>query len=138
MYRPNASPNCRKLIKWKVDETFTYLRTHQHASFDDYLERLGHLKRFCHKELRVVANDSIDSICRTLYEKSCEAVKDIHEKHMNILKTNGVNRLFTNIEYFKILYIFIFQHHSHLQFLNEKRFIAIQLFCQFLVQGCLT
>ena len=40
----NALPESRKVVKWNVDETFQWLRKTVGASYDDFQDRLSHLK----------------------------------------------------------------------------------------------
>ena len=40
----NASQESRKIVKWNVEDTFQWLRRTVGATFDDYMERLAHLK----------------------------------------------------------------------------------------------
>lgn len=40
----NASQESRKIVKWNVEDTFQWLRRTIGATFDDYMERLAHLK----------------------------------------------------------------------------------------------
>lgn len=39
-----ASQESRKIVKWNVEDTFQWLRRTVGATFDDYMERLAHLK----------------------------------------------------------------------------------------------
>ena len=39
-----ASQESRKIVKWNVEDTFQWLRRTVGATFDDYTERLAHLK----------------------------------------------------------------------------------------------
>lgn len=40
----NASPESRKVVKWNAEETFQWLRRTVGATYDDFQERLSHLK----------------------------------------------------------------------------------------------
>lgn len=40
----NASPESRKVVKWNAEETFQWLRRTVGATYDDFQERLTHLK----------------------------------------------------------------------------------------------
>ena len=42
----NASSESRKVVKWNVEETFQWLRRTVGATYDDFQDRLGHLKVF--------------------------------------------------------------------------------------------
>jgi phosphorylated CTD-interacting factor 1 len=39
-----VSPESRKIVKWNVEETFNWLRKTIGATYDDFQERLAHLK----------------------------------------------------------------------------------------------
>jgi hypothetical protein len=40
----NATSESRKVVKWNVEETFQWLRRTVGATYDDFQDRLGHLK----------------------------------------------------------------------------------------------
>lgn len=40
----NVSSESRKIVKWNVEDTFQWLRRTVGATYDDFQERLGHLK----------------------------------------------------------------------------------------------
>ena len=43
-YCRNVSAESRKLVKWNVEDTFQWLRRTVGATYDDFQERLAHLK----------------------------------------------------------------------------------------------
>ncbi len=47
----SASSESRKIVKWNVEDTFTWLRRTVGANYDDFQERLSHLKvgSYCDK-----------------------------------------------------------------------------------------
>lgn len=47
----NAEAESRKVVKWNVDETFQWLRKTVGATYDDFQDRLGHLKQQCQPHL---------------------------------------------------------------------------------------
>lgn len=47
----NAEAESRKVVKWNVDETFQWLRRTVGATYDDFQDRLGHLKQQCQPHL---------------------------------------------------------------------------------------
>lgn len=47
----NAENESRKVVKWNVDETFQWLRKTVGATYDDFQDRLGHLKQQCQPHL---------------------------------------------------------------------------------------
>ena len=40
----NVSAESRKIVKWNVEDTFQWLRRTVGATYDDFQERLAHLK----------------------------------------------------------------------------------------------
>ncbi|KAL5022155.1 hypothetical protein ScPMuIL_001310 [Solemya velum] len=89
----STTPDSRKIVKWNVEDTFTWLRKQQNASYEDYLERLGHLKRQCQPHLTEAAKTSVEGICCKIYNISCEAVKKLYTKHWEILKEHNIPEL---------------------------------------------
>ncbi|ESO96929.1 hypothetical protein LOTGIDRAFT_115378 [Lottia gigantea] len=83
----------RKIVKWNVEDTFTWLRRQQNASYEDYLERLAHLKRQCQPHLTEAAKTSVEGICKKIYNQSYEIVKKLSERHWEILKENNINKM---------------------------------------------
>lgn len=47
----NAEAESRKVVKWNVDETFQWLRRTVGATYDDFQDRLAHLKQQCQPHL---------------------------------------------------------------------------------------
>lgn len=47
----NAEAESRKVVKWNVDETFQWLRKTVGATYDDFQDRLAHLKQQCQPHL---------------------------------------------------------------------------------------
>ncbi|XP_037068647.1 mRNA (2'-O-methyladenosine-N(6)-)-methyltransferase-like, partial [Pollicipes pollicipes] len=88
-----ASPESRKIIKWNVEETFTWLRRTVGASFDDFQERLTHLKRQCQPHLTEAAKQSVEAICLKIYNLSADYAKKIHDRHWELLKENNITQI---------------------------------------------
>lgn len=86
----SASSDSRKIVKWNVEDTITWLRKQGSASYEDYLERLAHLKRQCQPHLTETAKSSVEGICCKMYNISCESVRKIHEFHWQLLKEHGI------------------------------------------------
>ncbi|XP_067652155.1 mRNA (2'-O-methyladenosine-N(6)-)-methyltransferase-like [Haliotis asinina] len=80
----------RKIVKWNVEDTFSWLRKQQNASYEDLLERLAHLKRQCQPHLTEAAKSSVEGICSKVYNMSIEFVKRLHEKHWEVLKEHNI------------------------------------------------
>ncbi|KAG8305179.1 mRNA (2'-O-methyladenosine-N(6)-)-methyltransferase [Homalodisca vitripennis] len=89
MYR-NASPESRKVVKWNAEDTFQWLRRTVGATYDDFQDRLGHLKRQCQPHLTETVKESVEGICLKIYHLSSEYGKKIREKHYELLKENGI------------------------------------------------
>ncbi|KAK6174693.1 hypothetical protein SNE40_017923 [Patella caerulea] len=88
-----STSESRKVVKWNAEDTFTWLRRQQNASYEDFLERLAHLKRQCQPHLTEAAKSSVEGICKKIYNQSCEAVKKILEKHWELLKENNIHKM---------------------------------------------
>ncbi|XP_010833343.1 PREDICTED: phosphorylated CTD-interacting factor 1 isoform X1 [Bison bison bison] len=86
----SASPDSRKVVKWNVEDTFSWLRKDHSASKEDYMDRLEHLRRQCGPHVSAAAKDSVEGICSKIYHISLEYVKRIREKHLAILKENNI------------------------------------------------
>ncbi|XP_068212202.1 mRNA (2'-O-methyladenosine-N(6)-)-methyltransferase isoform X1 [Palaemon carinicauda] len=86
----NASQESRKIVKWNVEDTFQWLRKTIGSTFDDYMDRLAHLKRQCQPHLTEAAKQSVEGICTKIYNLSVEYSKKIREKHLQILEENNI------------------------------------------------
>ncbi|XP_021342973.1 phosphorylated CTD-interacting factor 1-like [Mizuhopecten yessoensis] len=86
----SASSESRKIVKWNVEDTFTWLRKQQNASYEDFLERLAHLKRQCQPHLTETAKGSVEGICSKIFNMSADTVKTLHEKHWQLLKESNI------------------------------------------------
>ncbi|XP_077993785.1 mRNA (2'-O-methyladenosine-N(6)-)-methyltransferase-like [Glandiceps talaboti] len=93
----NVSPESRKVVKWNVEDTFSWLRSQQSASLEECKERLTHLKTQCGPHLTEAAKSSVEAICTKMYHLSCEYAKKVSDKHWEILKEHGI----TEIPYFR-------------------------------------
>lgn len=86
----SASPDSRKVVKWNVEDTFSWLRRDHLASKEDYMDRLEHLRKQCGPHVSAAAKDSVEGICSKIYHISLEYAKRIREKHLAILKEHGI------------------------------------------------
>lgn len=86
----NASSESRKVVKWNAEDTFQWLRKKNNASYDDYLERLAHLKRQCQPHITEVAKVSVEGICSKIYNLSCESARKLAEKNAEILRESNI------------------------------------------------
>lgn len=89
----NASPESRKIVKWNVEDAFNWIRRTLNATFDDYQERLSHLRQQCQPHLTEAAKTSVEGICSKIYHMSCEHVKKIQEKNVEILKQENITEI---------------------------------------------
>ncbi|XP_015785214.1 phosphorylated CTD-interacting factor 1 [Tetranychus urticae] len=86
----NASPESRRIVKWSVEEAFQWIRKTLNATFEDYEERLKHLRTQCQPHLTEAAKSSVEGICSKLYHLSCSYVKKINEAEKEILKKDEI------------------------------------------------
>uniref|UniRef100_A0A8D8SHK6 Phosphorylated CTD-interacting factor 1 n=3 Tax=Cacopsylla melanoneura TaxID=428564 RepID=A0A8D8SHK6_9HEMI len=86
----NASPESRKVVKWNAEDTFAWLRKTVGATYDDFQERLNHLKTQCQPHLTETVKDSVEKICLKIYHLSSEHAKKIRDKHNELLASNGI------------------------------------------------
>ncbi|KAL0274131.1 UNVERIFIED_CONTAM: hypothetical protein PYX00_006629 [Menopon gallinae] len=86
----NASPESRKVVKWNAEETFQWLRKTVGATYDDFQERLSHLKSQCQPHLTETVKESVEGICLKIYHLSAEHTKKIMEKSREILRDSGI------------------------------------------------
>ncbi|CAH0557430.1 unnamed protein product [Brassicogethes aeneus] len=86
----NAEAESRKVVKWNVDETFQWLRKTVGATYDDFQDRLAHLKQQCQPHLTDTVKISVEGICLKIYNLSCEYAKKVREKSNGILKEHNM------------------------------------------------
>ncbi|XP_026577554.1 phosphorylated CTD-interacting factor 1 [Pseudonaja textilis] len=87
----SASPDSRKVVKWNVEDTFSWLRRDRSASKEDYMDRLEHLRKQCGPHVSAAAKDSVEGICSKIYHISLEYAKRIREKHLALLKEHSIS-----------------------------------------------
>lgn len=93
----NVSSESRKIVKWNVEDTFQWLRRTVGATYDDFQERLAHLKRQCQPHLTEAARSSVEGICVKMNNLSAEYAKKIRDRHNELLKENGLADLEPNV-----------------------------------------
>ncbi|KRT79985.1 hypothetical protein AMK59_7916 [Oryctes borbonicus] len=86
----NAEAESRKVVKWNVDETFQWLRRTVGATYDDFQDRLAHLKQQCQPHLMETVKSSVEGICLKIYNLSVEYARKVREKSNLILKEHGL------------------------------------------------
>ncbi|XP_021938704.1 phosphorylated CTD-interacting factor 1 isoform X1 [Zootermopsis nevadensis] len=94
----NATSESRKVVKWNVEETFQWLRRTVGATYDDFQDRLGHLKRQCQPHLTETVKESVEGICLKIYHLSADYAKKIKEKHTEVLKESGISEVMTPVQ----------------------------------------
>lgn len=86
----DATPESRKVVKWNAEDTFQWLRRTVGATFDDFQDRLSHLKRQCQPHLTETVKTSVEGICLKIYHLSTDYAKKVKEKNAQILKDNNL------------------------------------------------
>lgn len=86
----SASSESRKVVKWNAEDTFQWLRRTVGATFDDFQDRLGHLKRQCQPHLTETVKASVEGICLKIYHLSTEYAKKVKDKNQQILIESGL------------------------------------------------
>ena len=87
----NAPAESRKIVKWHIEETLSWLRKEQNAVLLDYLNRLAHLRRQCGPHLVATAKQSVEDICKRMYNLSQENAKKLLDKHIGILRLHKID-----------------------------------------------
>ena len=87
----SASSESRKIVKWNVEDTFNWLRRTVGANWDDFQERLQHLKTQCQPHITEAAKSSVEGICKKIYTLSCDYAQKVREKNLEILKEANIS-----------------------------------------------
>ena len=87
----NAPAESRKIVKWHIEETLSWLRKEQNAVLLDYLNRLSHLRRQCGPHLVATAKHSVEDICLKMYGLAQENAKKLLDKHIGILRLHKID-----------------------------------------------
>ena len=86
-----SSPSeSKKVVKWNVEDTFQWLRRTVGASYEDFQDRLAHLRRQCEPHLTETVKSSVETLCVKIYHLSAEQARKIRERHMQLLKEHGI------------------------------------------------
>ena len=80
----STSAEARKLVKWKVEETFSWLRTTAGAPYDALQERMAHLKDTCQSHVHDAAKQSVEGICRKVSALSKQYAQNVHTAHLKL------------------------------------------------------
>ena len=86
-----ASSEGRKIVKWNVEDTLQWLRRTVGASYEDFQERLSHLKSQCQPHITEAAKASVEGICRKMYNLSCDYAAKVKEKNQQILTEANIS-----------------------------------------------
>lgn len=117
----NVSSESRKIVKWNVEDTFQWLRRTVGATYDDFQERLAHLKRQCQPHLTEAAKSSVEGICVKMNHLAAEYAKKIRDKHNDLLKENGLAGIRSDI------LVFIFHPKRVTYLMNPFEFLFTDL-----------
>lgn len=63
----SAPAESKKVVKWNAEETFQWLRRTVGASYEDFQDRLTHLKRQCEPHLVATVKGSVEQLCSKIY-----------------------------------------------------------------------
>lgn len=85
-----APAESKKVVKWNAEETFQWLRRTVGASYEDFQDRLGHLRTQCEPHLVATVKGSVEQLCTKIYHLAAENSKKIRERHIQLLKDNGI------------------------------------------------
>lgn len=117
--RRNVSSESRKVVKWNCEDTFQWLRKTIGATYDDFQERLAHLKvsyatvyrdyvggvsraslflnvasfllqAQCQPHLTETVKESVEGICLKIYHLSSDYAKKVRDKQSEIYKDQGI------------------------------------------------
>lgn len=61
------------------------------ASYEDYIERLSHLKRHCQPHINEASRSNIEGICKKIYNKAKEETSKICAMCAKIWKENMID-----------------------------------------------
>lgn len=89
----STSSESRKIVKWNVEDTFSWLRRTVGASYEDFHERLTHLKAQCQPHITEAAKESVEGICKKIYTLSCDYAQKVKEKNDEILREANISEL---------------------------------------------
>lgn len=87
----STSSESRKIVKWNVEDTFNWLRRTVGANFDDFHERLKHIKTQCQPHITEAAKSSVEGICKKMYNLSNDYALKVKEKNAEILKEGNIS-----------------------------------------------
>jgi hypothetical protein len=71
-------------VKWKVEETFGWLRSTSGAPFEAFQERLAHLRTTCQPHVHVAAKTSVEGICKKMSLLAKQYAGNVKEAHLKL------------------------------------------------------
>lgn len=80
----------KKIVKWSVEDTFEWLRRTVGACYEDFQDRLEHLRNQCGPHLVITVKDSVEQLCTKIFHLSLEHTKRLRERHLQLLKEHGI------------------------------------------------
>lgn len=92
-----ASSESRKIVKWNVEDTFNWVKKMMNATYEDYLERLAHLRKQCQPHINEAASLSIESICKKVYNMSKEYANKLNRHSAQVWKENMISGIHSSI-----------------------------------------
>lgn len=91
--RRSPSVESKKVVKWNAEETYEWLRKTIGASYDDFQDRLAHLRRQCEPHIIETVRDSVEQLCLKIYNIAAGHAKTIRDRHSQILKESGIQEV---------------------------------------------
>lgn len=80
----NVTENLLYFLVWHVFSQFGSY------SYEDFQDRLAHLKRQCEPHLVATVKGSVEQLCIKIYHLSAEHARKIRERNLQMLKENGI------------------------------------------------
>jgi phosphorylated CTD-interacting factor 1 len=86
----NATAEARKIVKWKAEETFNWLRATTGGNYESFQERIAHLKTTCQPHVHAAAKSSVEGICRKISVLAKQYAQMARETHLNLFAESSV------------------------------------------------
>lgn len=123
---PHVSAISRKIVKWNVEDAFEWIRKTLNATFEDYIERLEHLKKQCQPHIIDAARSSVEAICLKIYHVSVDYSKRIREQNLEIFKKDDLRgKCLAVVTFFINSFFFKLQNVLQCGYLTRRRLSAI-------------
>jgi len=96
----SVSSEARKLVKWKAEETFTWLREVVGSSYEAIQERLAHLKETCQPHVQEADKTSVEGICRKVSALSKQYAQQSYDTHLTyFLDPQNVKKVYEAVSF---------------------------------------